>query len=297
MKKTLLYILFSIVTLGAGAQGNEAYLQYISTYKDMAVEQMKRHGVPASITLAQGILESNAGRSILAVNANNHFGIKIGSSWTGDYIIKSDDRPDDKFRKYRSVAESYEDHSVFLQKQRYASLFQLDPKDYAGWAYGLKAAGYATNPQYPTLLINLIETYGLYAYDDLKNAGLHQPSGHSGMIGSHRLMLCNDVVYIRVQRGDCFETIAHETGISSKKLRKYNEVPVTYELSEGDVVYLGAKKKHAAKSVRGKYHQVAGGESMHSISQQYGIRMKKLYKWNNLPADYRIAEGDLLKLK
>ena len=120
---------------------NSVYQQYVARYHTMAVDQMKRYGVPASITLAQGLLESNAGRSMLAVKANNHFGIKVGGDWTGPYVVKSDDRPDDRFRKYRSVEESYEDHSLFLRRPRYAALYDLEPTDYVGWARGLKAAG------------------------------------------------------------------------------------------------------------------------------------------------------------
>lgn len=284
-------------TLHLEAQGQDAYRQYIATYKDMAIDQMQRHGIPASITLAQGILESNAGRSYLAQNANNHFGIKIGSDWTGPYLIKSDDNPNDKFRKYNSVAESYEDHAKFLQKPRYAALFQLDQRDYAGWARGLKAAGYATNPNYPTLLINLIEDYGLAAYDCPQKANVQHHNQSLAAANKHRLMLNNDVVYIRVNRGDCYETLANEVHISAKKLRKYNETVNYYVLNEGDIVYLGPKKNHVAKSLRGRYHRVLPGESMYSISQQYGIKMKQLYKWNDLPADFRPQPDMLLLLK
>ena len=149
---------------------NSVYQQYVARYHTMAVDQMKRYGVPASITLAQGLLESNAGRSMLAVKANNHFGIKVGGDWTGPYVVKSDDRPDDRFRKYRSVEESYEDHSLFLRRPRYAALYDLEPTDYVGWARGLKAAGYATNPSYAQLLINIIEQHNLMQYDRLQGA-------------------------------------------------------------------------------------------------------------------------------
>lgn len=295
MKRQFICTIFSlIVVLTASAQGNTAYRQYIETYKQMAIDQMQRHHVPASITLAQGILESNAGRSELATKANNHFGIKVGGNWTGPYIIKYDDRPDDKFRKYNSVAESYEDHSLFLQKQRYSSLFQLDPTDYEGWAYGLKQAGYATNPQYPTLLINLIRDYDLAQYDRPANS-------HAGLTVSdalrHRLYLCNNIVYVRVREGDTFASIAREVGIKEKRLRRYNEVGKGYILHECDIVYLKKKKSRVAKGVRGKVHVVVAGQSLYSISQMYGVRLSKLYSWNHLPADYCPKEGDRLMLR
>lgn len=294
MKRQLITFIFSLfVATTVSAQGNTAYIQYVETYKQMAIDQMKRHRVPASITLAQGILESNAGRSELATKANNHFGIKVGGNWTGPYIVKSDDRPDDKFRKYKSVAESYEDHSLFLQKQRYASLFQLDPTDYEGWAYGLKAAGYATNPKYPSLLIGLIRDYDLAQYD--------RPSGGSSShnLGAlqHRLFLCNDIAYVRVREGDTFASIAREVGIREKRLRRYNEVGKGYVFHEGDVVYLKKKKSHVAKGVRGNVHVVTAGQSLYAISQMYGIRLSKLYSWNRLPADYCPVEGDRLVLR
>lgn len=295
MKQFFISFILSLVAyLTASAQGNSAYRQYIETYRQMAIDQMQRYRVPASITLAQGILESNAGRSELATKANNHFGIKVGGNWTGPYIIKSDDRPDDKFRKYNSVAESYEDHSLFLQKQRYASLFQLDPTDYEGWAYGLKAAGYATNPQYPSLLINLIRDYGLAQYDNPKGAGTHLNADGSLQ---HRMFLCNGIVYVRVREGDTFASIAREVGIKARHLRRYNEVGKSYVLHEGDIVYLKKKKSRAAKSVRGKAHVVLAGQSMYSISQMYGIRLSKLYSWNHLPAEYCPEEGDRLMLR
>ena len=144
---------------------SQAYWTYIDTYKDWAIEQMQQYRIPASITLAQGLLESNAGRSRLATKANNHFGIKVGGSWTGPYVVQSDDRPNDRFRKYKSARESYIDHSKFLQQRRYQSLYNLRPTDYKGWARGLKAAGYATNPNYADALIRVIEMYSLHQFD------------------------------------------------------------------------------------------------------------------------------------
>lgn len=138
---------------------------YIARYKNIAIEEMQQYGIPASIKLAQALLESGNGNSALARNANNHFGIKSTPSWQGKSILKADDRPDDRFRVYKSPEESYRDHSEFLLRRRYAALFELDRDDYKAWARGLKKAGYATNPRYAELLINLIERYELYQYD------------------------------------------------------------------------------------------------------------------------------------
>ncbi len=308
MKRPLLYILYIIIIsfygFSAKAQNNPSYIQYIETYKWLAIEEMQRYHIPASITLAQGLLESGAGQSILAVQGNNHFGIKVGSTWTGPYIVKSDDRPNDRFRKYNSVEESYEDHSRFLQKTRYQSLFQLDPTDYVGWAHGLKAAGYATNPKYASVLINIIESYNLAQYDHLadpnhiyiepeivqRNQNLQEQAGR-------RPMLCNDVVYIIARPGDTYQSISKEMKIKASKLVKYNEVDKHHLLRPGEIVFLGKKKSHVAKPIRKTYHVVREGESMHFIAQQYGIKLSCLYKWNELPYDFRPKPGMMLKLK
>ena len=326
MKRILTYLFVALAALPASAQKNAAFVAYIDTYKELAIDQMNRHHIPASITLAQAILESAAGQSYLAVAGNNHFGIKVGSSWTGPYLTKDDERSQEKFRQYESPEESYEDHSLFLQKQRYASLFNLAPTDYRGWAYGLKEAGYATNPQYPTLLINLIETYDLAQYDGngfgntVKVNDITMPAASDGIITyvesedgdpeygyqketkgnvryyTHKLNLCNDVVYIRTEQGDSYESLAYEFGTTADKLRSYNEVPAYTQPRVGDIVYLHAKQNHVAPNLRGVFHRVSKGESLHSISQRYGIKIKNLYRWNNLPADFSTKVGDLLRL-
>ena len=264
----------------------------------MAIDQMQRYRIPASITLAQGLIESNAGRSTLAVAANNHFGIKTGGQWTGPYILRNDDAPNEQFRKYNTPAESYEDHSLFLSKRgRYSSLFYLNPTDYAGWAAGLKAAGYATNPRYAEMLIGIIEQYGLSQYDRMRLVYQYadQRQDHGGI--ERPIHLCNDIVYVVASSGDSFETIATDTGISESKLRKFNEVGKDYMLAEGDIVYLSEKKKHVTEALRMTLHTVQPGESMYSIAQRYGVRMKYLYKWNLFPKDYELAVGDRLVLK
>ena len=164
----ILLFAFFCSTPAFSQKWNKAYQDYIDLYKDIAIEQMLKHNIPASITLAQGLLESGAGRSTLAVKGNNHFGIKC-HEWNGPTMIKSDDRPDDCFRVYTNPKQSYEDHSAFLKRPRYKSLFQLSRTDYRGWARGLKACGYATNPAYAQSLINIIEPYQLYIYDNAKH--------------------------------------------------------------------------------------------------------------------------------
>jgi LysM repeat protein len=140
-------------------------LNYIETFKTVAIEEMNKFGIPASITLAQGIIESGSGNSSLAKYANNHFGIKCTSDWKGKGYFKEDDKVDDCFRVYKDASESYKDHSEFLKRKRYSFLFELDKNDYKNWALGLKQAGYATNPKYPDLLISVIDRYQLYQYD------------------------------------------------------------------------------------------------------------------------------------
>lgn len=301
MRRIILGILALFAPLSLFAQRNEAYLQYIETYKRLAVDHMQRHGVPASITLAQGILESNAGRSMLATKANNHFGIKVGSNWTGPYVLKDDDARNEKFRKYNTVVESYEDHSLFLKRPRYADLFRLSPTDYRGWAYGLKAAGYATNPSYPNLLIDLIEKYDLAQYDRGGGIGGSSDNAHTSPPNASQAVytprLVNGVAYVTAREGDTPKSIAYILGLKERKLCKYNEVRKDHTFHEGDIVFLGKKRKHVAEPLRHKYHRVSPGESMYSISQRYGIRLRKLYDWNNLSYMYAATPGDLLLLR
>lgn len=275
---------------------NQAYIDYIETYKKMAVEQMHKYRIPASITLSQGLLESAAGRSALATKANNHFGIKCGGSWTGPYVLMNDDAPNERFRKYRNAAESYEDHSRFLQGNRYRGLFQLKITDYRGWAYGLKQAGYATNPAYAESLIRIIELYNLQRFD----SGAKFPSGkpQSAFFRTHPVYKNNHNYFIIVQVGDDMATISKETHISLKKLYKYNDLPLTYAPTQGDIIYLQKKRKNADKSLKhNPIHIVAYNQSMFDIAQIYGIQLKALYKLNNADADYAPQIGDILRIR
>ena len=280
---------------------NSTYQQYIDQYKDVAIEQMKKHRIPASITLAQGLFESGAGRSELARKGNNHFGIKC-HGWKGRTVHHDDDARNECFRAYDNAYESYEDHSRFLVSgKRYQGLFSLKTTDYKGWAHGLKAAGYATNPNYATKLIQIIELYKLYEYDHAKHYDRFLASATKDRVGpggmNHPIYKFNNNYYLKARRGDTFMSIAKEVGISERKLASYNELPVSASLSEGDIVYLKKKAKKAPKSYVDRLHYVRAGESMYSISQLYGIRMKNLYKMNNMMPYDNIVIGQGLRLR
>lgn len=285
--KFLCFILtfLSVVTLSAQSD----YYKYINTYADIAIEQMRLHKIPASITLAQGLLESGAGKSTLATKANNHFGIKKGMNWSGPTIKHDDDKRNERFRKYKSARESYEDHSRFLTRgQRYAFLFDLEITDYKGWAHGLKKAGYATNPRYAYQLIDIIERYKLYRYDI--------PTGNAD-VWRYTMKKCNDRYYIIAQEGDTYKSLSKTFDISRRKLRKYNEVGKDYQLKAGSIVYLQKKKKRADKSLKGHMHVIQPGESLHYIAQMYGMRVSTLYKLNNLTMDAIPIVGSALRIR
>ena len=281
---------------------NSAYQQYIDQYKDIAIEQMQLYHIPASITLAQGLLESGAGRSELTRNSNNHFGIKCNNNWTGRRTYHDDDAKNDCFRVYDSAYESYEDHSKFLSgNQRYRQLFQLKTTDYKGWAKGLKACGYATSPVYAEKLIEIIQLYKLYQYDSAKGYDhfMAQRTKDQNPNGAslHTIKIFNKNYYIIARRGDTFKAIGEEVGISYRKIAKYNERNRKDQLQEGEVIWLKKKQSKAPKDYKGRLHYVRNGESMYSIAQQYGIRLKSLYKMNKLSPDYQIKVGDGLRLR
>jgi LysM repeat protein len=294
----ILVMLLSLLSVSIDAQ-KELYTSYINQYMDMAVEQMARYRIPASITLAQALLESRAGTSPLAVSGKNHFGIKCGSSWSGPYMLVDDDAKDEHFRVYQSVKDSYEDHSRFLRVNgRYANLFSLKMTDYKGWAYGLKAAGYATNPKYADILIQLIEDYDLSKLDHFSDSRRWQKvMREEGNSEGHKVMMCNKNFYTIARQGDTFKSISKEMGVSERRLRKYNEVDRHYVLQEGDIVYFEKKQKRADKAYRGVYHRLKAGESLYSISQHFGMRLKTLYSINNLSSDYMPKVDDLILLR
>ncbi|MBQ4229772.1 MAG: glucosaminidase domain-containing protein [Bacteroidaceae bacterium] len=305
MKKHILTLLFLTVCLLLQAQRtNQAFWSYIDKYKDWAIEQMHEYRIPASITLAQGLLESNAGRSRLATEANNHFGIKVGGSWTGPYIIQSDDRPNDRFRKYKSARESYVDHSKFLQQKRYQGLYQLGRTDYKGWARGLKAAGYATNPAYAESLIRVIEMYNLQQFDTGKYRS-QKPATTATQTNSvdefwqrHKIYLNNKNHFIIVEIGDDMATISKKTGLSLHKLYKYNDLPRDYAPTEGDLIYLKNKRKCASKEFKkNPIHIVEPNQSLFDIAQLYGIRLESLCKLNEWDEPHAVQVGEILRIR
>ena len=300
MRKFCIIIgLFMSLGMQAQSQWNQTYQQYIDQYKDIAIEQMHRYHIPASITLAQGLFESGAGKSELARKGNNHFGIKC-NGWTGRAVYHDDDARNECFRAYDSAYESYEDHSKFLVgSKRYSSLFKLKTNDYKGWAHGLKAAGYATNPQYAHRLIDIIQLYKLYEYDEGKGYSkfIAQHAKHSAGGELHVIKIFNKNYYLIARRGDTFKSIADEVGISYRKLAKYNERDKRDVLEEGEIVWLKKKQRKAPKDYKGRLHYVRQGESMYSIAQNYGIRLKNLYKMNHISPDYQIKVGDALRLR
>ena len=293
MKKLKLFLILIISCLTLQAQTrNKQYEDYIKKYRELAVEEMKKYHIPASITLAQGLLESGAGQSTLARKSNNHFGIKCGSDWRGKTVSHDDDARGECFRAYKHPKESYEDHSKFLAgRSRYASLFKLKITDYKGWARGLKKAGYATNPRYADQLIGIIELYELHKYDEKNYLKWIKKNPNP-----HQTYIANDLLYIVVRAGDSWKSISKEFDISQKKLRKYNDLYKGYALQVGDILYLEKKNRKADKEHI--VHVLRAGESMYSISQKYGIRLKNLYKMNKMNADDPAPEvGTILRLR
>lgn len=298
-KSYRLVILAVIMLFAVGAQAqkrNARYVEYINKYSDLAVEQMRLHKIPASITLSQGLLESGAGNSELARKSNNHFGIKCGGSWRGRTVRHDDDARNECFRAYSNPRDSYEDHSVFLTRgARYAFLFNLNITDYKGWARGLKKAGYATDPSYANRLITIIEDYALYKYDSKGAYTERKLKKEPWLMNPHQVFIANDIAYVVAREGDTFKTLDKELDISWRSLAKYNDLERDYTLEAGDIVYLKKKKKKASKPFT--VYVVKDGDSMHTISQKYGIRLKNLYKMNRKDGEYVPEIGDRLRLR
>ena len=296
-------------SVSVNSQAGDYGKRYVQTYYPMAVEQMEKHGIPASITLAQALLEGGAGRSDLVQEANNHFGVKADKRWQGKTYSKWDNGKWCKFRVYKSTQESYEDHSKFLlSSSRYDFLFGLRKNDYKGWARGLKKAGYAEDPQYPTKLINLIEKYGLYKYDSYKKSDIKKSSdsakgsvkgesdGYKTASGYHELMKANGLVYIVASDGDTFESLSTEFDISKRKLRKFNDLYKGYVIKGGDIIYLEKKNNKARRG--NSFHTTQSGESLYGLSQKYGIKLKKVYKMNPMYKEYaKLKVGDIVRLR
>ncbi len=309
--KFVFFILFSPFFLFAQTL-NKVEL-YIEEYKELAISHMFEYGIPASITLAQGILESGSGKSDLAVKSNNHFGIKCHSDWKGKKSYYDDDEKNECFRKYDSAIDSYLDHSLFLKnKSRYSSLFSLKISDYKGWAKGLKKAGYATDPNYAANLIRLIEKYYLYDYDkatkkekEVKTPN-KKPKKLEKMDSLVRYLIkkCNDVPYILSKSGDTYQTIADDFGIWVSELIKYNDVFFNKQnklkdlsqvnLVKGTRVYIKPKRRSNRNP---SFHVVLSGQTMQEVSQLYAVKLSALYKKNQLFLERNIREGDIVYLK
>ncbi|EKN16993.1 hypothetical protein HMPREF1076_02127 [Parabacteroides goldsteinii CL02T12C30] len=292
-------LLFFIATLAEAATQRKipSYEKYIKTYSALAIEQQKKYKIPASITLAQGLLESGSGQSDLARRSNNHFGIKCHSDWRGGRVYHDDDLRGECFRKYKRVEDSYEDHSKFLKRSRYDRLFQLKITDYKGWARGLQKCGYATDRAYANKLIKVIEDYELYRYDTGKVHKLTRQEKKKLKYPTVKYTIYRTygLLYVYAKENDSFDQIAQNLDFPVKDLKKFNEVPEDFPLQKGDIVYIEKKKKKADKP---NYdHVVQVGESMHSIAQKYGIQIKSLYKMNKKDKDYVPEEGDVLKLR
>lgn len=308
---------------------------YISRYSALAVYEMYRSGVPASITLAQGMLESGNGLSELAVKGNNHFGIKCHNNWTGGKMYHDDDAKGECFRKYTAPEHSYRDHSDFLRyRDRYKFLFDLEITDYKGWAHGLKKAGYATDPSYPSKLIKLIETYQLYLYDakpatygqeevvvekpvrktekkHSEPAPVAPPKSPSQMeqpqkiseaqkesfhfTVSREMYSQNGVPFVYSIEGETYKSIAQTYGLFYKEILKMNDLTQDEPLRPGTIVYLQAKKKKAAKGI--EMHFIDGDESLRDIAQRYAVRLSAIYKINGLTSAYIPRSGDCIRLR
>jgi len=275
-----------IVRSGTG----DPYSDYIAKYAELAVKHMNKYGIPASITLAQGLLESDAGRSSLASRCNNHFGIKCHNDWRGKTMLVDDDRRNECFRCYNNAEDSFEDHSLFLVNgARYRSLFSLGSRDYKGWARGLKAAGYATNPNYADKLIEIVERYGLDRYDDRSSRRLAK-----GAV-PHRQYEVNGVKCVQLGQGETLRDIAKEFGMSLSLLRRFNDVDRSFTPPAGSNVFLERKKNRA--SVENRVYTVKNDDSLWSISQTFGVKMDHLAGRNRITSSNPLSVGMTLKLR
>lgn len=331
-KLFLIVLMLSSVMMTYGQSHQE---KYIERYSAIAVSEMYRSGVPASITLAQGLLESGNGRSELAIKSNNHFGIKCHNGWQGGKVYHDDDAKGECFRKYDDPADSYRDHSDFLRyRDRYKFLFDYKVTDYKAWAYGLKKAGYATDPAYPKKLIKLIEDYKLYEYDkkpssygkvakskDIKKPAhksqpkevtpdvipqapsqIEQVKLYTGKKReefrfslSRQMYSQNGVPFVYSMEGETYKSIAEYNNLFVKELLKFNDLNNDEPLHPGTVVYLQKKKDVAEKGLN--MHVIEAGETLRDISQRYGVRLKSLKKLNAIENEDLIREGDILRLR
>lgn len=291
---TILLLFISLISYGQKAEIIESY---IKTYRSIAIDEMKRTGVPAAIKLAQGIHETMAGQSDLVLKSNNHFGIKCKEGYIGPYVLHDDDARNEKFIKYDNPEQSYIDHSNFLKsRSRYASLFELDPTDYKSWAYGLKRAGYATNPKYPQILISLIEKYNLEQYTDIGLGKMtlpdelkehisaaaiveEQPQPEPTPVYPQSEFKINNTRVVFVKKGTLYTDVANQYNIAANRLFDFNDFPYITDIIQKDqLIYLQPKRTVGQSA----YHEVKAGETIYDIAQTEGIRLESLLKYNNL---------------
>lgn len=297
MKFKLSYI-FLLMTSIILAQTKMTPEGYIAAYKDDAIKEMYLHKVPACITLAQGMLESGNGNSNLCRNANNHFGIKCHKEWGGETYIMDDDSANECFRKYESVLDSYSDHGMFLfSRSRYSPLFELSITDYKGWCYGLKKAGYATDPKYPQRLIDIIERYKLQDLDVIEDTPklkfpAHDQEKKSNM-AIREVYRFNHIRFIIAKGNDSFYKIASEFNIELEDILEFNDLKKTDKLYYGQKIFIEKKRRRALEP----YHVVQKNETLKSISQLHGIRLSSLCKKNRLHVDDKLKVGDVLHLR
>ncbi|HEX7411537.1 MAG TPA: glucosaminidase domain-containing protein [Bacteroidales bacterium] len=327
--KILLFLLGPCLVQAQAKYNTPLYTNYISLYKDIAVREMDMFHIPASICLAQGLLESGCGMSELAVNANNHFGIKCHKEWTGPTYVMDDDDKKECFRVYENPEQSYIDHSQFLiTRDRYAGLFKFDITDYKSWAKGLKDAGYATNPEYANILIRIIEANELNNLDrgeDLPIANLPANDSITGSLSSinyeqlasgshyqpgyrqpseskfnfiktgkqgHKVYVNNGINLTYARTGDTFSSIAKEFDIFSFQIYHYNDLHKNDVLIQGQIVYLEPKKRQSST----KMYTVRKFDNLYAISQLYGVRLKFMIKYNNMRENQLLKPGEKIRL-
>lgn len=301
MKKIIIIFLSSLLCYFEGMAQSLSAQQYIDEYKDLAIREMRRMGVPAAITLAQGLLETQNGNSDLVKSSNNHFGIKCKSTWNAETVSHDDDAMGECFRKYKSAEDSYRDHSNFLRGNgRYDFLFNLNPADYKAWAYGLRKAGYATNPRYPDILIkniedNNLEQYTMDAIADVPHfdASKYQDDPVNNAIASsdsdidkQMNLTINGLKALYVPKGTSLLAIATENNINLSKLLSINELDRDGILDKGQYIFLEKKQNECKKG----FCIVETGETLYDIAQKNGVLLQSLYTFNQLkPDDYIVA--------
>lgn len=289
-----IHVFIFTVVLYICVNGANPYQDYIDTYCTLAVEQQQAHGIPASITLAQGLLESRAGQSSLATLGNNHFGIKCHREWTGDTLLRNDDAINECFRAYPSAAESFEDHSRFLLRKRYAPCFEHDVTDYTNWARSLKACGYATDPNYAGRLISIIERYALYLYDSDAGRRAEEDAEfiHNMLKATHPIRRSRGLHCVFAAPGDTYASIAKELGMKTERLMELNDAAKDGEIKPWEEVYLQPKRDTPPEGIT--HATIGEDESIHSIAQRFGMRLDTIRRLNPKAKD---RPGTVLRLQ